>query len=252
MRTRPRVPWLERQSTNRDTIAVSILFTALTIILGLTLPFRVWLEIVAGVALLVAGVIIGWKRAPVGVDPNAERYAEQASGALGTLQKVMLGTIAPVSIRDFVQEGLFEPAHAILANDIRGDVRFSVLVPDGEEFVMRHALGHDVESRREFRLQIHKSFAGLAFNEREIKWSDDTKSDSRFTPHPKARPGREYESIVAAPLWEGNDVFGVLVVVAEKGSAFTRADRIYIQELAAIMDVARAVGAMRRSADEDD
>jgi transcriptional regulator with GAF, ATPase, and Fis domain len=156
-----------------------------------------------------------------------------------------------VKIRDFVQEGLLEPAHAILANKVRGEVRFSVLVPQGDEFVMRHALGHDVASRRAFRLRIHESFAGLAYNEREVKHSPDTTHDERFTPHPRARPGREYRSIVAVPLWEGESVFGVFVAVAQRPKAFSRADRIYIRVLAAIIDVARATGTIRRDADKE-
>jgi GAF domain-containing protein len=221
-------------------------------VLGLAVPLRVWLEIAAGLFVLTLGFVLGQRFGFARSDPNVDRYAEHTSDALETLQKVMLGAIAPVKIRDFVQEGLFEPAHAILANETRGQVRFSVLVPDGSDFVMRHALGHDVESRRAFTLPIHESFAGLAFNEREAKYAEDTQNDDRFKPHPRARPGREYRSIVAVPLLEGDEVFGVFVAVAQHPRAFSRADRTYIRVLGAIMDVARATGTIRRAADEEE
>jgi GAF domain-containing protein len=250
--SRPRIPWLERESKNRDAVWLGVVFLLLALIVPWALHKfaglqpRVSLEIVGGLVLLAAGAAIGVARSR-GEDPNADRYAEHASDALNTLQQVMRGTIAPVGIRDFVQEGLFEPANAILADKARGEVRFSVLVPNeaGDEFVMRHALGHDVASRRAFHIPIATSFAGAAFSTEEVKYSEDLRQDERFTPHPQARQGREYHSIVAVPLWEGDEVFGVFVAVAQNAKAFSRADRIYLRVLGAIMDVARATRNIR-------
>jgi GAF domain-containing protein len=172
----------------------------------------------------------------------AEKYAEHVSDALRTLEQVIAGRISSVKVGDFIQEGLFEPAHAILAQPgTRGELRFSVLEPDGNEFRMSVAHGHAMESRRRFRLEITGSFAGLALQSGDVKWSNDLPNDSRYQPHPRARPGREYRSMVCVPLEHGAGIFAVLVVIATERDAFSSADRIYLRTLGSIIEVAWAV-----------
>jgi GAF domain-containing protein len=174
---------------------------------------------------------------PVDVD----RYVEHVTDAIETMQKVASGTIPSIAAREFVQEGIFEPAHTILSQRGRGDVRLSVLDPVGDIFEMALALGHSVESRRVFELKINGSFAGMTYGDGVARYSNDTANDDRFTPHPEARPGREYASIIAVPIRKGNDVVAVFAVVAQNAEAFSEADVAYVGQLGALIGLVRAL-----------
>jgi hypothetical protein len=177
-------------------------------------------------------------------EQTAERYAEHVSDALDTLEKILTGRLSAVALGDFVNEGLLEPAHALLMQTgDRGDVRFSILKPDEDEkeFKMPVAHGHDMDSRRRFGLKIPGSFAGLAYSSGEVKWSNNLEDDNRFEPHPHARPGRAYNSIVSVPLRHAGEVVGVLVAIAVEKEAFSPVDRIYIRTLGSVHDVAWSV-----------
>jgi hypothetical protein len=185
-------------------------------------------------------------------EQTAERYAEHLSDALDTLERILSGTIPSVQLRDFIREGLLEPARALLLSPgHRGDVRLSVLERDGDEFKMAVSHGHDMGSSRRFRLKIAGSFAGLAYASGEVKWSNDLEDDNRFEPHPRARPGREYRSMVAVPLKHEGEVFAVLVVVGVEKEAFSAPDRIYVRSLGSVCDVAWAVVQKRRRETEE-
>ena len=156
-----------------------------------------------------------------------------------------------MSARDFIEVGIFEPAHRLLRRDHlgadRGDLRFSILVADGEDFVMADdsgllpAHGHRSESRQKFRLPIKDSFAGVAFNSGRVQSSNDLHTDQRFMPHPKASSSREYQSMVSVPLWRAGEVDGVLNVLAVRKDAFSPVDRTCITLLASVIDVARSL-----------
>ena len=230
-------------------VGVSLLFATLdaTGVLK-TLPWWLWLIFGGAACVGAGGYALGRGSGLAQREPEL-RYAQHLSDALDTLQKVLSGTIPQIRVGEFIQEGIFEPAHALLAHD-RGDVRFSLLEPDGDNFTMPMALGHSLEGRRDFQLRIDDSFAGLAFRRGEIAYSDDTQKDDRFAPHPKARREREYRSIVCIPLREKNEIWGVLVVVATKPRAFTDTDRAYIQVLSSIVDVTKAVRAPDADGDQ--
>jgi hypothetical protein len=72
-----------------------------------------------------------------------DTYAAHVEDALRDLRLVLAGELPSFSLRDFVETGIFEPAHILLQRDYagapRGDVRFSILHPtdDGEDFVSR-------------------------------------------------------------------------------------------------------------------
>ncbi len=184
-----------------------------------------------------------------------ETYAEHVRDALGELRKMVSREMPSVSIRDFIEIGIFEPAHRLLQREhraaARGDVRFSILVADGDDFVMADdsgllpALGHRSESRQEFRLPIKDSFAGVAYNSRRVQSSNDLGSDERFKPHPKATSGRAYQSMVSVPLFRAGVVDGVLNVLAVHKNAFSPVDRTYITLLASVIDVSRSLNAAR-------
>jgi GAF domain-containing protein len=248
---RPKVPWLERQSTNRDAVLVGLGFVLLPLIFGVldstgvfnTLPLGAWIALALVVPALWLAYRLGRRSSALVVPPDVGRYVEHTTDAIDTLQLLLRGEIDPIAVREFIQEGIFEPAHAILTQRDRGDVRFSILHPNdaGTEFSMALALGHSIESRRVFQMQIAGSFAGMTYSDGEPRVCNDTREDDRFTPHPHARPGREYRSIVAAPIRYGRDIDGVFVVLAEHPNAFGDGEVAYVRELAAIVGLARSI-----------
>jgi hypothetical protein len=207
------IPWLERESTNRDAVVLLVLGIAIPLVLGVldatktikTLAVGAWVAIAVGFLLLAIVYRLGGVSVRRALPVDVDRYVEHVTDAIETMQKVASGTIPSIAAREFVQEGIFEPAHTILSQRGRGDVRLSVLDPVGDIFEMALALGHSVESRRVFELKINGSFAGMTYGDGVARYSNDTASDDRFTPHPEARPGREYASIIAVPIRKGND-----------------------------------------------
>ena len=209
----------------------------------------VWAVVLALGAGFVLGVIIGAREE--GVSTLSTTYALHVREALGDLRKVLSGELPAFSLRDFIETGIFEPAHVLLQQDRegdpRGDVRFSILHRDGDDFVMADedglfpAHGHRPESRERFRLPIQGSFAGVALHTGKVQASNHLSADDRYTRHPRADSGREYESMVSVPLWEAGAIDGVLNVIATRKDAFTAEDRTYITLLAGVIDVARTV-----------
>jgi hypothetical protein len=180
-----------------------------------------------------------------------ETYAEHVRDALGDLRKVLSDELPSFSTRDFVETGIFEPADKLLQRDhrdaARGDIRFSILQPRREDFVMADASGllpahgHRAESRQNFRLPIKDSFAGVAYQTGRVQSSNDLAHDQRFKRHPKATSSRQYESMVSVPLWRSGKVCGVLNVLATRRDAFSAVDRTYITLLASVIDVAESL-----------
>jgi hypothetical protein len=234
---------------------------------------RVWVAALIGLIAFLVGLVLGTAmggaregdglktkiselESRTGELGEYEIYAEHVRDALGELRKVVAKELPSVSTRDFIEVGIFEPAHRLLRRDHRdadrGDVRFSILVSDGDDFVMADdsgllpARGHRSESRQRFRLAIKDSFAGVAFNSGRVQSSNDLGADQRFRPHPKASTDREYQSMVSVPLWRVGEVDGVLNVLAVRKDAFSPVDRTYITLLASVIDVARSLDAAVR------
>jgi GAF domain-containing protein len=247
---RPKLPWLERQSTNHDALVVGFLFVLIPLLLGAldatsvlkTLPLAAWLGIVAGSALIAGAYRLGRSRVQASIPVDVDRYVGHTTDAIDTLQLVISGEIDEIEVGQFVQEGIFEPAQTILSQRDRGDVRFSILESDGgEDFRMGMALGHSMESRRAFKLKIAGSFAGMTYADGKPRVSNDTENDDRFEPHPRARSGREYGSVAAVPIRLGHEVVAVLVVVAQHPDSFSASDIAYLRELGAIIGLARSI-----------
>lgn len=234
---------------------------------------RVWVAALIGLVAFLVGLVLGTAmggaregdglktkiselESRTGELGEYETYAEHVRDALGELRKVVAKELPSVSTRDFIEVGIFEPAYRLLRRDHRdadrGDVRFSILVSDGDDFVMADdsgllpAHGHRSESRQRFRLAIKDSFAGVAFNSGRVQSSNDLSADQRFKRHPKASTDREYQSMVSVPLWRAGEVDGVLNVLAVRKDAFSPVDRTYITLLASVIDVARSLDAAVR------
>lgn len=273
--------WLQQpQVSNRDALAIGVAASLLTAALlygigqGLDAIHLVdfggsvpaWLAaLMIGVA-IVAGLLIARAFADEGhlrsqiasLEARTNElapydvYAEHVRDALADLRLVVAGELPDFSLRDFIENGVFQPAQTLLTRDgTRGEIRFSVLHPDPEEkdFIMANerglfpALGHRAESRQNFRLPITGSFSALAFHNGRPYASNDLSGDDRFERHPLARPGRHYDSIVSVPLRDGRNVDGVLNVIATRKDAFTAVDQSYVALLGSVIDVARAVPA---------
>lgn len=234
------------------------------------LPTWVWLVVAGAVAVFLVGLWLGRRGRGSAVsseiekvkdaerdlratrEETAERYAQHIDDALRLLEQAISRKVpGDVTLTDFVTQGLFEPAQGALAETgTRGEVRFSVLRAENDVFNMTIALGQGLDSRKAYELPVKDSFAGLALNSQEVEWSNDLKNDPRYKPHPKAKPEREYQSMVCVPLKHANQANHVLAVIATEKEAFSAADRIYLKTLTRIADVAWATILANQRGDE--
>jgi GAF domain-containing protein len=260
--------WLNApHRTNRHAIVAGILASLATLALlyagGLLLDVvdvvdfdgtaPVWLAGLITGAALGGGFVLGraGSRASREEVRTYDRYAEHLRDALADLRRTFGEELPDFSLRDFVENGVFQPAQRLLVRrGARGDVRFSILHPsaDGTTWLMADdrtglfpALGHSLESRQNYSLAIEGSFSELAYRGGRMAWSNHLQEDERFRTHPRARAGRKYDSIVSVPLWSQGEVDGVLNVIASESEAFSPIDRTYITLLASVIDVARSV-----------
>jgi GAF domain-containing protein len=259
--------WLRRpQSTNGQALLVGVLSGVVTALAlyaarwvltkaGVIAPHRsvpLWLAAVAIGAATAVGLLLGRKiglRSRVPEVEAYETYTEHIRDALADMRRRFAGELPDFSLRDFVENGLFQPAYRLMSRGgHRGDVRFSILQPaaNGATFVMSKegdlfpALGHSLDARQNLSMDISGSFSELAFRSGKVYASNDLAADNRFRPHPRARAGREYASIVSVPLWKNGAVDGVLNVIATKTHAFEPVDRTYVTLLGSVIDVARS------------
>lgn len=155
--------------------------------------------------------------------------------ALQTLQKVLNGDIKDVSVDAFIEQGILELGREFLQRGPGEEVRLSVLVPDGSDFLMKWAAGHRLESKQKFRRPIAELFSKIAYETGELTWSADVDQDDRFTPIPVAT--RPYKSLVSVPLRAGGTVIGVLNGISTYPDAFSEVDIQFIELLGSIVDV---------------
>ena len=204
----------------------------------LTSHVPVW---IAGIALLVVGGGALFLGARVGrKDDLAAYYAEHVREALNTLQKVAAGTLLGVTSRDFIEKGVLAPARYWLMRVPDEDVRMMVIrpkEPDRRVFELVWEVGHSVEARKKFSLEIAGSFAGIAYTSGNTEWSNDVENDPRWHKHPQARPGREYGSLASVPIRRGDEVVAVLNVISTNKKAFWPADLNYIELLASLVSL---------------
>lgn len=197
-------------------------------------------------ALLIAAAAGALAGAAVGAARTARRtlypyYAEHVRECLNTLRRAVSGEIPGVTIDDFVERGILAPACKWLTRAPDDQVRMTVVSPGTAvtgEFELVWESGHSVEARAKFSLPVSGSFAGIAYAREETQWSNDVERDPRWSKHPRARPGREYGSLVSVPLRSGTAVVGVLNVVSGRRRAFTPADLNYIELLGALVSLA--------------
>jgi GAF domain-containing protein len=151
-------------------------------------------------------------------------YAEHIRETLETLQRTLAGEIDGVSVDDFIERGILDPARYWLSQGADEDIRLMVVSPDesGKQFRLIWASGHSIEAREKFQLDVAGTFGGFAYTSGEMQWTNDVDKDDRWRPHPEARPSRAYGSLVSVPIRHGNDVVGVLNVLSTYKSVHAR------------------------------
>jgi hypothetical protein len=166
-------------------------------------------------------------------------YAEHLTEILYAFQRVLGGQIPGVTTREWVEDGILQPARDLLRARQTEDVRLSILAPNeaGDEFVMEFAAGHTLDSKRNFRLPIAFSFSGGAYKDNLILWSGDLASDERYTRHPKATPDRDYNSMICVPIRKGEQPVAVFNTIFTASNAFDEADLIYVRLLGAVIEL---------------
>ena len=114
-----------------------------------------------------------------------EVYTAHIAEVLDHLQRVLSPNI-DVPIPVYIERGILEPARDVLANHPDEHVRLSVLLPDGDCFVMVWAAGHTLPGRSNYRVPIKDTLSRLAYESGEPQTWQDVTEDDRFEQNPKA------------------------------------------------------------------
>jgi GAF domain-containing protein len=154
---------------------------------------------------------------------------------LDHLQRVISKDIE-VSIPDYIQRGILEPARDVLMEAPEEDIRLSVLLPEEGHFVMAWAAGHDLESQTKYRVEVQKTLSRIAFETGDPQAWDDVETDDRFEKNPYAT--RPLHAMVSVPLRIGTEITGVFNAVASKPDVFDPAERSYLLSLGGVLSVA--------------
>jgi GAF domain-containing protein len=120
---------------------------------------------------------------------------------------------------------------------------FRFLFRTANDFVMRWAAGHRLESQRKFRQPIDEMFARFSYRSGDVELSDDVQTDERWKPLAKAT--RPYRSLVTVPIHRGDETVAVLNAISTYPAAFGDGDIMFLQLLAAIIEVAWAPGVFK-------
>jgi hypothetical protein len=164
-------------------------------------------------------------------------YADHVTNMLYAFQRVREGTLGDVTVREWIEDGILDPARDLLKTRQSEDVRLSILMPNDDDLVMLFAAGHTLESKKNFELKLDESYSYWAFKKDRIFWSGDLANDPNFTRHPKATPEREYNSIISIPLHRGDHVVAIFNTIFTPKDAFDEADLIYVRLIGAVIDL---------------
>jgi GAF domain-containing protein len=164
-------------------------------------------------------------------------YAEHLIEILYALQRVLSGAIPDVTVSELIENGILQPCRDLVKTRQDEDVRLSVLVPDNGDFIMPFAAGHNLESKRNFRLAIDLSFSKWAYQTGLIYWSSDLDNDDRFVRHPRAAQERDYNSIISVPIRLSDNVVAVFNAIFTPTDAFDQADLLYVRLIGAVIEL---------------
>lgn len=139
---------------------------------------------------------------------------------------------------ELVERGVLGPARGFLLRERQEDVRLSVLLPREDDpafFEMRWAAGHRPESVKNYKREIDKTMAGLAFRRGETVESSNVRKDPRFEANPKE--SRPFCSLVSMPVRIGEEIVGAFTVVSTRERAFGPTDIAFIKLIGAVLDL---------------
>jgi hypothetical protein len=178
-----------------------------------------------------------------------EMYGAHVCQVMDNLQRVIAGDIPGVSIPNFIERGVLEPARDVMRDYGHGsDLRLSILLPIGTDgnFRMQWAAGHSLDSQKKYDIPMVDTLARLPFERRIMMTWGDVHDDPNFKPNPHAT--RDFHSMVSVPISVGDKSLGVLNVITGQVDAFDPADINYLTSLGAVIDV--AVGVQAKAARE--
>ena len=111
-----------------------------------------------------------------------------------------------------------------------GDCGVAVMLPDGDELVLRAVAGA-IDLEVGFRLPIDDSLAGACYRSGRTQRSADLQNDPRAH-HGTARQGR-FGAAISTPLTNNGEVFGVVQLMSRQPKAFDETDARTLDMVAA-------------------
>jgi hypothetical protein len=166
---------------------------------------------------------------------NYKIYGEHIAVMMDHLQQVFTGTLPEVTLEHLLERGVLQAGRDALLRRARGDIRLSIIVPDGTHFRMPWAAGQNLERQVKFRMPINGSLMGQVLAKGTPRnWGDVTK-DEDF----KLYPGTSgpFRSLVSLPVRVGDGVGAVFTVTSSEADAFDPADLTYITSLGSVVDL---------------
>jgi hypothetical protein len=167
-------------------------------------------------------------------------YATHLCQVLDHYQRILAGDIKSIGPSEFIEHGILEPARDVMRkNGHAEDIRFSVLIAEGDDFRMYWAAGHNLESKSKYCRPIKKTLARIAFETKAQQSWKDAPSDRSFMVTPKAT--RPFRAMVSDPIMIGDKCVGTFNVITDRLAAFDDADKTYITSLGSVIQVAVGV-----------
>jgi GAF domain-containing protein len=200
---------------------------------------------VAAIGIMLVGAIVPIRRQSASANlawhavGMHEQCLQHLAQTLDTLQHVLTDVVDGADISDYIDHGILAPAKDMLTHHPADEVRLSILVPEGERFRMRFSAGHSLVSARKFSVPIKDSISRVAFDAGEAMTWHDVHEDDCYTEHPKAT--RQTRAMISVPLTRGEEVTGVFNAISDRPHGFNPADRLYIECLGSVIDVAIAI-----------
>lgn len=243
-----------------DVVARAMTFMLLSGAVGLGLlvwqggSVPAWLAVTAVVVVLAAaiawGVRVGRRSTREAVElgdalgsahwaiQRYEVYTDHVADVLNRLQRVLNGELEGVSIPDYIQRGIIEPARDVMQGP-HEDIRLSVLLPVGDRWRMAWSAGHSLDGQRMYNERIVDTLSREPYESGEPMYWSDVTADDRFRGNPQA--SRPFCSMLSGPIRNGNEVIGVLNVISSVKGAFDPAEQRYVASLGSVIGVAVSV-----------
>jgi GAF domain-containing protein len=167
-----------------------------------------------------------------------ELYSDHVVDVLHRLQRVLTGDLGDVTIPDYIQRGIVEPARDVMQGP-HEDIRISVLLPEGDRWHMAWSAGHSLDGQSHYNERIVDTLSRDPYESGESEYWPDVTADERFRVNPRST--RPFHSMLSEPIRNGGVVVGVLNVVSSIVDAFDPAEQRYVASLGSVIGVAVSV-----------